>query len=136
MKLSRPSRWYAALVALISMLFMQLAVAAYACPELGVGRDTGHGQAMMAAGSGHEMSSCQTPDPVQPALCHAHGQVGKQSLDKPELPPVQPFMAVGLAIPLHPVDTSELAPPPPAEIAFLARTTAPPLTIRNCCFRI
>lgn len=135
MRMTRSCRWYAAVIALISMLFMQLAVAAYACPQLKVAPASGHSQAMEMA-HGDAMSCCDKPDPVQPSLCHAHGDVGKQSLDKPEPPPVHPFSAVGLAIPLLPVDTFSIPAGAPADGVSLARTTAPPLAIRNCCFRI
>jgi hypothetical protein len=132
MRLTRSSRWYAAVIAMLSMLFMQLAVAAYACPQLAAGAATGATE----SAHGHHMSCCQQPDPVQPALCHAHGQAGKQSLDKPEPPPVQPFSAVGLAIPLPSVGAVDGRASAPADIASLARTTAPPLAIRHCCLRI
>jgi hypothetical protein len=135
MRLTRSCRWYAAVIALISMLFMQFAVAAYACPQLNVTSSGARGQPMEMA-HGHEMPCCEQPDPVQPALCHAHGDVGKQSLDKPEPPPVPPFSAVGFAISLSPVDMLDNAAGTPADSASLARTTAPPLAIRNCCLRI
>jgi hypothetical protein len=127
MKLTRSRRWHAAVIALISMLFVQLAVAAYACPQLNVAAAGVHG---------HGMSCCDQPDPAQPALCHAHGDVGKQSLDKPEPPPVHPFTAVGLALPLPPVATFDVPASAPADGVSLARTTAPPLAIRHCCLRI
>lgn len=137
MKLTRSCRWHAAVIALISMLFMQLAVAAYACPQLTVASPNGQGQAMdMDMVDDHAMSGCEKPDPVQPALCHAHGQAGKQSLDKPEPPPVHPFSAVGLAIPLHTVTTFDLPAGVPIAGVSLSRTTAPPVAIRHCCFRI
>jgi hypothetical protein len=135
MKLTRLSRWCAAVIALISLLFMQLAVAAYVCPQLVVAPAHGQGQVMEMA-QDHEMSCCEKPDPDQSALCHAHGQVGKQSLDKPEPPPVQPFTAVGLAISLPFADVVSADAGAPAHNVSLARTTAPPLAIRNCCFRI
>jgi hypothetical protein len=135
MRLTRSCRWYAAVIALISMLFMQLAVAAYACPQLNVTSSGERGQPMEMA-RGHAMSCCEKPDPVQPALCHAHGDVGKQSLDKPEPPPVHPFSAVGFAISLPRVDTFDNTASAPADSASLARTTAPPLAIRHCCLRI
>ena len=135
MRLTRSCRWYAAVIALTSMLFMQLAVAAYACPQLKVASTSERGHAM-AMTHGHQMSCCAQPDPVQPALCHAHGEVGKQSLDKPEPPPVHPFIAVGLAIPLSPAGTFDIPASTPVDAISLARTTAPPLAIRNCCFRI
>ena len=137
MKLTRYSRWCAAVIALISMLSMQLAVAAYVCPQLAVEPSNGQGQ-VMAMDQGHEMSCCDEPDPVQPALCHAHAdaQAGKQSLDKPEPPPVQPFTPVGLVISLPFADMVAADGGAPVHIASLARTTAPPLAIRNCCLRI
>lgn len=135
MRLTRSCRWYAAVIALLSVLFMQLAVAAYACPQLTAASPSGRGQVMEMA-HGHEMSCCDKPDPAQPALCHAHGEAGKQSLDKPDLPAVHPFSAVGLAIPLSPVVTLDSAASTPVDGAWLARTTAPPIAIRNCCFRI
>lgn len=72
----------------------------------------------------------------QHSLCHAQAQVGKQSLDKPALPDVQPFIAVALPL------AFDASPPAYNLIAalpdpfFLTRITAPPLSIRNCCFRI
>jgi len=135
MKLTRFSRWCAAVIALISMLSMQLAVAAYVCPQMAAEAPAAQGQ-VMAAAQHHEMSCCEKPDPVQPALCHAHGQVGKQSLDKPEPPPVQPFTAVGLVISLPFADPVGAGTGAPVHIPSLARTTAPPLAIRHCCLRI
>lgn len=121
MKLSRPLRSIAALVALCSLLFMQLAVAAYACPVLTVAAAT---------------SDCARMDMEQPALCHAHAQPGHQSLDKPDIPQVSPFVAADLTVTLLPATTvasplQEL----PTDL-LLTRATAPPLAIRHCCFRI
>ena len=41
-------------------------------------------------------AGCAGTDTQQPSLCHAHGAVGHQSLDKPDLPQVQHFVADGL----------------------------------------
>lgn len=132
MKLSRSSRLVAALVALFSILFMQLAVASYACPSLGAG----HGSQAMAAMPMEDMAGCHDMDPEQPSLCHAYGQAGDQSLDKPAVPPLQPFLAVGFGLPVTALDAS--LPPDFAlpRTTFLTHATAPPLAIRNCCFRI
>lgn len=75
-------------------------------------------------------------DVEQPSLCHAHGQVGHQSLDKPDLPQVQPFVAVSLMQALTYFDTAYRPSLPQPRALVLTRTTAPPLSIRNCCFRI
>ncbi len=147
MKLTRPSRLIAVAVMLFSMLFMQLAVAAYACPGL----VSTHAQPTQAkAVQGHEahdafmsvemsadgMSDCMAKDPVQPNLCHAHDHAGNQSLDKPAAPAVLPFIPATLVLALVAEDkldfvglSQELRQP-------LTRTTAPPLAIQHCCFRI
>jgi hypothetical protein len=137
MTFTRRSRVVAAFIALISMLFMQLAVAAYACPELNVAQDDGvMVMAAMDMQDQHMSSSCVEVDKNQPNLCHAHDQVGNQSLDKPPVPPVQPFVAVGLAVPVSPIDITWHPAASPPQISFLERATAPPVAIRNCCFRI
>ncbi|OGB26672.1 MAG: hypothetical protein A3I66_03790 [Burkholderiales bacterium RIFCSPLOWO2_02_FULL_57_36] len=135
MKLSRPSRFAAALVALFSILFMQLAVAGYVCPDLATAE--GNESASASAYSGHQgMSNCEGMDAKQPGLCHAHAHPGDQSLDKSGLPPVQPFVAAALTLvfrniqAVHHSTAIQLDPP------LLTRTTVPPLSIRNCCFRI
>ncbi len=133
MKLSHPSRVAAAFIALISMLFMQFAVASYVCPGLELAKATVFASANMLD---QEMSACHDMDMEQPSLCHAHGDIGKQSLDKPELPHVQPFIAVRLTRLLSPVDNAYSPTAAPPTIAQLTRATAPPLAIRNCCFRI
>lgn len=132
MILSRPSRLVAALIVLCSVLFMQLAVAGYACP----GHTGQQDQEVKTMDGDVSMSSCEGMDTSQPNLCHAHEQVGNQSLDKPPTPHVEPFVAsiltvVFQALILDPAPITS----PPADI-LLTRSTSPPLAIRNCCFRI
>ena len=84
------------------------------------------------------MAGCQDMDPVEPTLCHAFAQdgSGKESPDTPPQPVVQAFMPgtlftvvdVAASIPLLQTDV--------APTTILARTTAPPISIRHCCFRI
>ena len=133
MKPFRPSRVVAAFIALISMLFMQFAVASYACPGLELAKETVSVSTDM---SDHELSTCHDMDMKQPSLCHAHSDAGKQSLGKPELPHVQPFIAIRLARLLGSIDNASFPTTAPATIAQLTRATAPPLAIRLCCFRI
>lgn len=118
----------AAVIALFSILFMQLAVASYACPSLGADQVK---QAMA-----DEMPGCKDMDPVQPSLCHAYGQSGDQSLDKPAVPPLQPFLAIGFGLPATPMATSHRVSLALPHSTFLTHATAPPAAIRNCCFRI
>lgn len=112
---------------------MQLAVAAYACPALSMDH---HSQAMPVGAPAPEMPACHDMDPVQPSLCHAYGQSGNQSLDKPVVPPLQPFMAVGFGLPLLAIDVAYRPALAPPQTSFLTHATAPPVAVRNCCFRI
>jgi hypothetical protein len=131
MRVSRPSRIIAAIITIFSLLFTQLAVAAYACPELNVAKRTAIAQAV-------QMPGCANMDmgTDKPGLCHSHCQAGSQTADTPQAPLVQPFVAAELTVVLN---VAGLAAPSHAlqpEGVLLKRSTAPPLAIRNCCFRI
>lgn len=136
MKKSSPSSVVAALVALFSVLFMQFAVAAYACPTLRIGQVNATVN-MSADDHGMEnMSGCAGVDVEKPNLCQADSHKGKLSLDKPEPPNVPSFAPAQLLAIVLPVHPSILSAPSIASAGILARTTAPPVSIRNCCFRI
>jgi len=130
MKLSRPSRLITVLIVLFSLLFMQLAVAGYACP-VGTGQQDNK---VVVMGDDQVMSSCEGMHTSQPSLCHAHDQAGNQSLDKTPMPHVQPFVAAVLTVVVRTSDIEPITSPSPT--LLLTRTTAPPLSIRHCCFRI
>lgn len=122
----------AAVVALLSLLFMQLSVAAYACPNLAQVPQ----RSTMPSASGQPMVDCPELDKQNPSLCQAHTQKAAQSIDKADPPSLQPFTPIGLVMHV-------LMPEAPAQsgasiaIASLqARGTAPPISIRNCCFRL
>ena len=131
MKLSRRLRSLAAFLALVGVLFSQLAVAAYACPGP---------QAMAVVAiqleAGADMPCCGAgvPDP-QPVLCAAHCQQGDQVLDKPAaqaMPAITLAILPGLAAPgVVPAATA-----PGEQRSLLARATAPSLAVRHCCFRV
>jgi hypothetical protein len=134
MQLRRKYRVLTALVALCGMLFMQLAVAAYTCPGLkaaGTSEAATTDQVPMQS-----MPGCDQPDPAKPALCHAHCLDGKSSLDKPEVPVVSPAAVIvsALLTPLEPLAPARF--PGTQSPSFLQRITAPPISIRHCCFRI
>ena len=138
-RLSRPSRLVAAAITLFSLLFMQLAVAAYACPALSVEHGSavaGTSAPMAATAPPDEMPACHEMDPVQPSLCDAYQKSDNQSLDKPAVPPLAPFLAVGFGLPLLPLDGVYRPDFSFANPHFLTRVTSPPLAIRHCCFRI
>jgi len=134
MKLSRPSRLFTALIVLVSMLFMQLAVAGYACPSFNLGQIGESGS--MSMDDDQSMPGCAGADKAQPSLCHANDQAGNQSLDKPSMPHVQPFMAAALTLVFRNIEITGNSIEIQPNALLLARSTAPPLSIRNCCFRI
>lgn len=132
---SRTSRFVAALIALFSMLFMQLALASYSCPAQSIGGgEVSH--AAPAPAAGHTMDSCADMDPVQPSLCHAYDLADQQSLDKPQLPNVQPFIATGLAQPLAVAISLHLPDTLRGARMRSIQGAAPPIAIRHCCLRI
>lgn len=127
MKLRRSHRIVAALVALFSLLFMQLAVAAYACPML---------SHEMAAPMPMPMADCHGVDKQNPSLCHAHAEAGKQSRDKPPTPAVQPFIAAAVLVEVAGLDRLMAPSVSTAPSSVPAAGPAPPLAILHCCFRI
>ncbi|MFZ6653733.1 hypothetical protein [Undibacterium sp. TJN19] len=139
MKLSQRSRLLAAFIVLFSMLFMQFALAAYTCPGMTKGDNQGNAQTQVAMFVDNAtMSNCEGMDVDQPGLCHAHAQNewSKQSLDKPSLPDVQAFMPIGVVLVIQNVDlvAAKIHAKPASKL--LSHTTAPPIAIRHCCFRI
>lgn len=135
MKTSHLQRLLTAIVAIFSMLFMQLAVASYACPEMSAGASSA---VFVGASMMNDMPGCDGMDPEQSTLCHlsAYGEPPKQSLDKSATPLVPPFMPVELVLILAIFDMSALPALPSYPPIALTRTSSPPIAIRNCCFRI
>lgn len=129
MKLSRTQRVLAALFTVLSLLFTQFAVAAYACPDLAA-------EAMAAKVMQEAMPGCTDMDMDKPGLCDAHCASGQQSLDAPAAPHVGAFIATGLVSVLPVGVDLNSALPTRVNSTLLARSTAPPFAIRHCCFRI
>jgi hypothetical protein len=125
--MKRRTRFLAAGMALVAVLFAQLSLAAYACPFTAA--------PMQISSTIHTGCGGMPMDPDQPALCHAHGQQGDQSLDKPlvSLPVV--VTLTGFAV-VHGPDPSDVLGPPGEQPSLLTRATAPPLALRHCCLRI
>lgn len=132
MTLTRRHRLLTVLFALASLLFMQLAVASYACPGSKV--KIAEIAAMAEAGLPCAESMVTGMDEDQPNLCRAHCQTAQQVVDKYELPapagvgspPVQFTLPVAVAV----------LTGAPVQAPHLKRTTAPPVAILNCCFRL
>src|SRR5258706_141640 len=134
MRLTRKHRMLAALGAVFSMLFKQLALASFACP--GVESQNDAGTMGMEQAPAQSMPGCDQPDPASPALCHAHCLDGKSSLDKPQTPVASAAAVIVSSIltpiePLLPARSSGKQPD-----FLLDRITSPPIAIRHCCFRI
>jgi hypothetical protein len=127
---ARRHRLVTVILALVSLLFMQLAVAGYACPQHSGGLSAE--QAMAGMPCADEMPSVM--DSEQPGLCHAHCQSADQTADKAQSPAPAAAIAVGFAYTVEPAlaGLRDRAPPPPS----LLRTTEPPIAVRNCCFRL
>ena len=117
-----------ALIALLGLLFQQLAMAAYVCPLEPGGVPT--------ANATSEMAPCQSPDTTDKTRCQQHCHpLAQTSADH----------AASLTVPpaLLPATTwsrefSTTRIDLPERIAYDVdpRSTAPPLTIQHCTFQI
>lgn len=132
MKVSRPSRVIAAIITIFSLLFTQLALATYACPELNLAKPVAMAMDVV------KMPGCASMDMKmdQPGLCHSHCEAGNQTADTPQAPLVQPFVAAQLTVVLSVAKSDAPSHALQPEGVLLERSTAPPLAISNCCFRI
>ncbi|MBC7380114.1 MAG: hypothetical protein H7346_22120 [Burkholderiaceae bacterium] len=129
----RRHRVLTVLVALVSLLFMQLAVAGYACPGLASSAGA-MPHASMPCPLGMKMSADAGMDDQQPALCHAHCHGGKQMSDGHHA--LLPDAAAGHAVAYLIVPPAAMPLSEAPQAPLLARAAAPPLSILHCCFRI
>lgn len=114
--LRRPlHRLTAALFVVVSLLFSQLAMASYACPQAAMSAAMAD---MMAAGV-----PCDGMDQAQPALCHERATSAPQSFEAVKVPvPSLPMIIQVLQLPLvldaeqavaiAPAGTAKARPPP------------------------
>ena len=135
MRFTRTARtwWSRALIA--SLLFLQLASAAYACAM----HSTEPADASMAgmpcaqAMAGGDMA---TMDPDQPGLCHEHCKGGSQTLEPaPTVDLAAPAM-VALFVIAVPVALADEADAWQARQVERDSAPPPPHAILHCCFRI
>ena len=121
---TRSLRRFVAFVAVAALALSQAALAAYACP----------GAAQMALAQEVAMSApCEQDGMAVDSLCRSHCKDEKQ----------KPTDAgkIGMAAPFTPtfwsrVDTSSPDPASSILSPSLLQAKPPPLSIRNCCFRI
>ena len=136
MKLPKHLRFIAALLVMVSVLFSQLAVAAYVCPSVADGQDQRPLAAMQAMSEHHNASDCADMDDMQSSLCRTHCQGDNQSGDRPQPPNLTPSVAIILVPEVGNADVAYRPIHAQASSFWLTRTSSPPLSIRNCCFRI
>ena len=130
---NRRARLTTVFFALISLLFMQLAVASYACPGAQSAR-VARVAAMAEAGMPCAETMSLRMDDEQPHLCQAHCQASQQTADKYELPAMASAALADIAY--TPFMAPDLPEGAPAQAPLLMRTTAPPLAVQHCRFRI
>jgi hypothetical protein len=135
MKLTRATRFAALSSALLSMLFMQLAAAAYACSNFA--SDPMPTSAMAAMGDCDSgMSTNDTHGSSQLPLCHFHCTAGESSFDKAGSSHLPPLVTAALFSVSPTLVTIRFTTVAPAVSPELIRTIGPPHAIRHCCFRI
>ena len=127
----RRTRLTTALIALITLMFMQLAMAVHVCP--GAAAPVVEIAAMAKAGTPCADSASMNMNNAPSNLCQAHCQSDQQSAHTYQLPPLATFSTVLAVIPFT------ITPVPlgvPLQAPHLRRSTAPSLAVRYCCFRI
>lgn len=134
MNLPKRRRFIAALLAMVSVLFSQLAIAAYVCTGVADGERQSPLAMMQAMSEYHGASDCEDMDDTQSSLCRTHCQGDNQTTERPQPPNVTPSIAIILISKVGSSDVAYRAVQAP--VVGLTRTSSPPLSIRNCCFRI
>ena len=128
----RRNRLLTVLIAVVSLLFMQFAVASYSCP--GAAPKVAAMAAMAQAGMPCAQALAGAMDDQQPNLCHAYCQAEHQSADKYQVP--APLALTDRGTDFYPPPVIPVPLGAPLQAPLLTRTTAPPLAVRHCCFRI
>ena len=122
-------RLLAVFFALFTLLSMQVAVAGYACPA-----ESKPHEATSVAHAGMPCAGeMELVDSEQPGLCHAHCQA-EESSDKLSSPLFLGEVSGGFSYTVHAALVTEHSPR--EQLPFLSRATAPPISVRNCCFRL
>ena len=126
--MNRVYRKLAGWIGIVAVVFTQFAVSVYACPlllqSLNEGADT---VSLSDPTSG-------SPDFVSAGLCQKHCENGQQNVNDSPQPLLSDMLAPTSVV------SQLINPPEPLPVMALApsllRATSPPLSIRNCCFRI
>lgn len=134
MSWNRRNRFATVLFALLSLLFMQLAMAGYSCAGGGAGKAA---EMAPVAQTGMPCAGSMTVavDDAQPSLCAAHCKSDPQTADKYQVPALATMAAPGTGFPL-PRMTRPAPPGASWQAPLLGRITAASLAVRHCCFRL
>ncbi|HSD39093.1 MAG TPA: hypothetical protein VLC92_16390 [Rhodocyclaceae bacterium] len=127
--MSRSLYRFLARLLVASLLFAQLAVSAYACPE---------DAAEIASAEMAGMQDCpymSQHDKDMPNLCAEHCHPGQQLTPHADVPSVPLALPVGFFVVLPAHDFSP-APPAARYADVLTLASSPPHSILHCCFRI
>lgn len=112
---------------LVAMVFMQLAVSAYACPMLA---DALHATTEMVSAD----PCCDHAGIAQPGLCQKYCQDGQQNVS--DSPAPLPALTYAAPVVLDLAITQSTSFSTTTLLPSLLHATSPPLSIRHCCFRI
>ena len=121
------------------LLFTQIAIAAYACPQLSPTRFSQPSAAVesMAMPSVADIPLCcdgmGRTDPDNPNICAGHCQFGQQS-DQTQTPTMPAALLASLYI-VSPVPELTVPTRPAAASAGILVAASPPHAILHCCFR-
>lgn len=107
---------------------MQLAVASYVCPA--------DSNAISVAKTAMPCEGEMVADTEQVALCHAHCQPDQKSVEKSQTHSPMGAATTGVTYPIETAEVDRDRSIPQSYMPSQLRSTAPPMAIRNCCFRI
>ncbi|OGA98286.1 MAG: hypothetical protein A3E79_13730 [Burkholderiales bacterium RIFCSPHIGHO2_12_FULL_61_11] len=131
---NRRNRFTTVLLTLLSLLFMQLAMAGYSCSG-GNASKAVDAPAMAQADIPCSGSMNLAVDDAQPSLCAAHCKSDPQTADNYQVHSLPTLAVPGADFPLP--EIAPAAPPGAAwQAPLLRRSTAASLAVRNCCFRL
>lgn len=132
-------RAFISIIATLSLLFMQLAAAAYVCTEVtGSARLASAAMTMDAAPcSTDTQSGCSHSDATRAARCVAQAYTSNEITPELQIPKLLVIAqnAWIMAFPLAPDGVASWQPSPHPSPG-LTRAISPSISIRNCCYRV
>jgi hypothetical protein len=118
----------ASLVAIVAFVFAQLMIAAYAC-EMGMPHEAAEAQPSSS-------DCCDPANKTPDTACHDHCQQASKAPERTLVLGVAALTEISPGTALRVEDVPRAHPAPFLEAPHLARLIEPPISIRNCCFRI